>query len=371
MATDPNLRSALGRVGIIAAAHHVGRFEQPMRVGCPRCRQPLPAGWSGRWQCPACSCGGDQIDYLTWTGLSFPDARKLLLGNVSAWSTWEKETLRRALPMPYVLARLGIPLWHGRIHCPDTSAHRRGDVHPSCGVFPDGVHCFACGLHTDIFGVWSLVRGTEFRTAWLELLALAQDLDQPVALAPGVLRASGSQDGSAFADLYAEVLDCCEPLAETPAAGYLASRAIDPVLASAFGVRWASNRALGRIQRLLDERPAELVTSAGLVDEDGLFVLRRHRLLFPALRDERVVWLQGRSTRAGVAKRWRWRSLTGIVPCPMGLDQLRDSAPDVPVHVTEGPTNHDAAPGPRARNAASSAEVALGTRSPSLLARGG
>ncbi|MCK2240660.1 MULTISPECIES: hypothetical protein [unclassified Crossiella] len=339
MSTDPTLRLALSRLGIIAAARHIGRFEQPMRVGCPRCGDRLPAGWSGRWNCPSCACGGDQVDYLTSTGLSFPAARNLLLDNATSWSSWEKEALRRALPMPYLLGRLGIPLRHGRIRCLDGSLHRRGDVTPSCAVYPDAVHCFACGFHTDIFGVWARMRSTEFRTAWLELLALAQELDSPVTVNPGLVRGCGTQDGTAFAELYAAVLDCCEPLADTPVAGYLAGRAINPVLAGEFGVRWVSNPALGRIQRLLGAYPAEFVTAAGLVEGDGLFVLRQHRLIFPAHRDEKIVWLQGRSTRQGVAKRWRWRSLTGITPCPLGLPQLLDAAAEEPVHVAEGPTD--------------------------------
>ncbi|MGO1053069.1 hypothetical protein [Crossiella sp. CA198] len=262
-----------------------------------------------------------------------------MLANVLDWSSWEKEALRRALPMPFVLTRLGIPLQHGRIRCVNDNAHRRRDADPSCSVYMDAVHCFACGLHEDVFGVWSRVRRIDFLTTWRELLILAQGLDHPVTVDPGVLRTTAPRDGAAFAELYAAMLDCCEPLPDTPGASYLTGRAINPLVAQGIGVRWVSNLALGRIQRLLGSHPDNLVAEAGLVDDRGLFTLRRHRLLFPACVDGKVVWLQGRSTNPTVAKRWRWRSLNGITLVPLGLDQLHSADPAVPVHVAEGPTD--------------------------------
>ncbi|WP_158103617.1 hypothetical protein, partial [Crossiella equi] len=144
MAADPVLQRVLARVTVAAAANHCGRFDPPFRVRCPKCDRHLPAGWGARWSCVHCATGGDQIDYLTTTGLSFPQARSLLVTNGTSWSGWEKASLRAALPVPFVLARLGVTPEHGRIRCLNTGGHARGDVDPSCSLYRDAVHCFAC-----------------------------------------------------------------------------------------------------------------------------------------------------------------------------------------------------------------------------------
>jgi DNA primase len=203
-------------------------------------------------------------------------------------------------------------------------------------VYPSAVHCFACGYHADIFAVWQQLRQVDFHTAWTDLLALAQQQDSvPVAefAQDAVMR-----NGQDFVPLYDQVLDCCEALVDTRGAAYLTGRGIDPAAAAELGVRWAGNPALGRIQHLLAQHDT-VAEEAGLADRNGRFTLRCHRLLFPSHRDGQVVWMQGRSTRADVAKLWRWRSLTGITPWPTGLSLLDSQPTEEPVYVIEGPTD--------------------------------
>jgi hypothetical protein len=44
----------------------------------------------------------------------------------------------------------------GNIKCP-SGEHE--DVNPSCKVYPDGVHCFSCGFHADVYALSSLDLG--------------------------------------------------------------------------------------------------------------------------------------------------------------------------------------------------------------------
>lgn len=338
---DTTLGQAKRILGVAAAANYTNRFTAPMHVTCPQCGQTLPPGWSHRWSCTGCGSGGDVVDYLRATGLSFVEARDVVLAKASQWSAWEKDALREAVPMPFVLDQLGVAQHGGRIHCLNSQGHRRGDANPSCAVYPSTVHCYACGYHADVITVWETVRDTDFRSAWSELMMVAQNLDGPVSpcVTPRSSTRTINRNGLDFVPLYDEVLSCCEPLLDTPGALYLADRGIDPHTAERQGVRWVSNQALGRIQHLLQSHPNTIAESSGLLSSDGLFTLRCHRLLIPSQRDGHTVWLQGRSTRADVGKRWRWRSLTGITPWPVGLPLL-DSAPaDTPVFVTEGSTD--------------------------------
>jgi hypothetical protein len=41
----------------------------------------------------------------------------------------------------------------GNIRCPSGT---HPDSHPSCKVYPDGLHCFACGFHADIYTLAAL-----------------------------------------------------------------------------------------------------------------------------------------------------------------------------------------------------------------------
>lgn len=333
---DRDLRQALRTLSIAAAAKYVDRFTPPMRIRCPRGPHDLPAGWSRRWHCDQCRLDGDLVDYLRSTGMGFSAVRSLILANREQWVRWERRALRQALPMRSVLELLGIPVSGKLIRCLNPQAHRRGDVRPSCTVYPEAVHCFSCGFHADVMAVWQHVKQCDFRTAWETLLRQAQEGAIHIGQTNTVASTPVARDGQDFVPLYDRVMTCCEPLPATRGADYLAGRGIDAEAAHQLGVRWASNAAVGRIQDLLDALPREVGQEAGLLDRKGLFTLRRHRLLFPARWNGTTVWLQGRSTRAGVGSRHRWRSLIAIRPWPLGLELL-DA--DGPVYVGEGSTD--------------------------------
>jgi hypothetical protein len=50
----------------------------------------------------------------------------------------------------YLAATGRSPNEAGNIVCP-SGEHE--DLHPSCKVYADGVHCFACGFHEDVYGL--------------------------------------------------------------------------------------------------------------------------------------------------------------------------------------------------------------------------
>ncbi|MCO1580536.1 hypothetical protein M8C13_32755 [Crossiella sp. SN42] len=279
------------------------------------------------------------MDFLRATGLTFAQARTLLVAEADQWADVERKLLRVAVPIPMVLALLDIPTEGRMIRCPNPAAHRRGDARPSCAVYPDGLHCFSCGFHADAVALWQQVRGCDFRTAWQDLMRQAQQNTVGAEAHEVVATPRPMRNGRDFVPLYDEVLACCPPLQETAGAAYLATRGVDAEAAHHLGVRWVSNPALGKIQSLLDSLPAGAASDAGLVDSHGLFALRCHRLLFPARWDGQTVWLQGRSTRRDVAKHERWRSLAAIRPWPVGLDLLDRSGPADRVFVCEGLTD--------------------------------
>ncbi|MBP2477591.1 DNA primase [Crossiella equi] len=334
---NTELRRALRRIDLASAAHAIGRFAYPMRVTCPSCSTPLAPGWDHEWRCASCGKEGDVIDYLRAHGMSFTQAQQLVLANVDRWVSWGRRALREALPLTSVLGELEVSLHGNTIRCLVAENHRRGDLRPSCTVYADAVHCFACGFHADAIAVWRMVRGCDYPTARRELLILAQQGRDSVAVQ--VPDRVPARNGLDFVPLFDDVLACCPPLPVTTGGQYLRSRGIDVEAAHELGVRWLSNVSLGRIHRLLDRLPSGTGADAGLLDSHGRFTLRCHRLVIPARAGGGIVWMQGRSTRPDVPKPRRWRSLPSIRPYPVGLDLL-DAAPlSRPVFLAEGMTD--------------------------------
>jgi len=76
------------------------------------------------------------------------------------------EQIKEDISMPELLQRYGIKVNRARmIHCP----FHGDDRHPSMKVYPDSVHCFACGFHGDIFDFVRKMDNCDFKTAYFAL----------------------------------------------------------------------------------------------------------------------------------------------------------------------------------------------------------
>src|SRR5262249_23585134 len=104
------------------------------------------------------------------------------------------------------------PLVSGKVHCPF-----HDDTHPSCHIYDDHYHCFACGAHGDRIDWLRAVEGLSFRAAQ-DALACWEPRERPAA--------AREDDGKTLAQ--ARVLwNEAGPIAGTRAIDYLAFREID------------------------------------------------------------------------------------------------------------------------------------------------
>jgi len=107
---------------------------------------------------------------------------------------------------------VGEPLVSGKVHCPF-----HDDTNPSCHIYDDHYHCFACGAHGDAIDWLREVEGLSFRAAQ-DALASWEPREHPAA--------TREDDGKTLAQ--AQVLwDEAKPIAGTLAIDYLAFRQID------------------------------------------------------------------------------------------------------------------------------------------------
>lgn len=83
------------------------------------------------------------------------------------------EDIKAEVDVPTFLRQQGIEIRRGMCHCFVHGA----DKHPSMKVYPDGVHCFACGFNGDIFGIYQQIFGCDFKTAYI---ALGGQYEKPV-----------------------------------------------------------------------------------------------------------------------------------------------------------------------------------------------
>lgn len=88
-------------------------------------------------------------------------------------------------------------------------------------------------------------------------------------------------------------------------------------------------------EKLLELYDADSLDALGVVYRGTRLAFQDHRLLFPIVRDDVIVYVQGRSLGAVEKKSDRWRSMRGSVPCPYGMDSVVDTK--LPIIAAEGP----------------------------------
>lgn len=107
---------------------------------------------------------------------------------------------------------VGEPLAHNKVRCPF-----HDDATPSCHIYHDHYHCFACGAHGDAINWLMEVEGLSF-TAAQDALACWEPRQRPAA--------ELADDGKTL-ERARKLWDAAQPIAGTRAADYLTFRHID------------------------------------------------------------------------------------------------------------------------------------------------
>lgn len=235
--------------------------------------------------------------------------------------------------------------------CPIPSHGHSGNGRPSLSVdLQQGLfHCFSREEGGDCISFYELMHGVSFTRAVTELareLGLNGKRRSARSLA---LRAAPDTDDAGheeFEPVEAERLsEMCEAFLaacrdEDQAEGinYLARRGIDRQTAARAGIVYFPRRAYRRVmRRMLDGFPLSDLQGGGLFNARRHLTFYRHRLLFPFLVEGRAVYLQARTTAAGVEP--RWHNLRGGVPSLYNVDSLEGLPTSSIVYLVEGFTD--------------------------------
>ena len=136
----------------------------------------------------------------------------------------------------------------------------------------------------------------------------------------------------------ARFLDICRAEDQLEGTAYLARRGIDAATARRAGVTYFPRRAYRRVmRRMLDSFAVETLRRAGLFNRKEHLTFYHHRLLFPFYVGGRPVYLQARTTAAGVEP--RWHNMRGHVPALYNADSLGALASGAVVYLVEGFTD--------------------------------
>ena len=237
--------------------------------------------------------------------------------------------------------------------CPIPSHAHSGKGNPSLsidtarGLF----HCFSRDEGGDAFRFYELMHGVSFSRAVREMaraagirrtrkatgralaLSAAPDADAPDERAP-----VEPLDAARMVAVCETFLGVCRREDQTEGLNYLARRGIDAATAQRTGVTYFPRRAYRRVMRQMREGFAlEELQRGGLFNARERLTFYRHRLLFPFYVERRAVYLQARTTAAGVAP--RWHNMRGGVPALYNVDALAGLASGSVVYLVEGFTD--------------------------------
>jgi DNA primase len=238
-----------------------------------------------------------------------------------------------------------------RLHgfCPIPSHAHSGKGHPSLSIdLQQGLfNCFSRDEGGDAITFYELMHGVTFARAVKEL-ARELGLDgrrerRPSLAAVSAPDAAGAEsfeplDPEQTADVCARFLEVCRAEGQLEGTAYLARRGIDAATARRAGVTYFPRRAYRRVmRRMLEAFNVETLWRAGLFNRKEHLTFYHHRLLFPFFVGGRPVYLQARTTAAGVEP--RWHNMRGPVPALYNADSLRALASDSVVYLVEGFTD--------------------------------
>jgi DNA primase len=238
--------------------------------------------------------------------------------------------------------------------CPIPAHTHSGRGHPSLSVdLTRGLfHCFSRDEGGDAIRFYELMHELKFSRAVLELareLGLAGRSKRRDArslalrAAPDEELAATGQDFEPLAqgrisDICETFLAACRVEDQAEGLNYLARRGIDGETARRAGVVYFPRRAYRRVMRRMQAAfaLAELQRS-GLFNARAHLTFYRHRLLFPFRVEGRAVYVQARTTAAGVEP--RWHNMRGSVPSLYNVDALPELKSGSIVYLVEGFTD--------------------------------
>src|SRR5215212_352582 len=222
-----------------------------------------------------------------------------------------------------------------RLHglCPIPSHAHTGKGHPSLSVdLQQGLfNCFSRGEGGDAITFYELMHGVTFARAVREL-ARELGLDGRKSRPSLASRAepdpaeSESETGEPLnpeqvASVCTRFVEVCRAEDQLEGRAYLARRGIDAETARRASVTYFPRRAYRRVmRRMLEAFNVETLRRAGLFNRREHLTFYRHRLLFPFISEGRALYLQARTTAAGVVP--RWHNMRGAVPSLYNADSL-------------------------------------------------
>ncbi|HEX8720093.1 MAG TPA: CHC2 zinc finger domain-containing protein [Pyrinomonadaceae bacterium] len=235
--------------------------------------------------------------------------------------------------------------------CPLPAHGHSGKGHPSLSVdLQHGLfNCFSRDEGGDAITFYELMHGVSFARAVRELareLGLEGRGRRGPSLASRAAPDAAEAEGESFepldavqaAEVCARFLEICRAEDQLEGTAYLARRGIDAATARRARITYFPRRAYRRVmRRALDAFPLETLRRAGLFNRREHLTFYRHRLLFPFFVGGRPVYLQARTTAAGVEP--RWHNMRGPVPALYNADALESLPSGEVVYLVEGFTD--------------------------------
>jgi DNA primase len=242
-----------------------------------------------------------------------------------------------------------------RLHtlCPIPSHKHTGRGSPSLSIdLSRGLfHCFSRGEGGDAFEFYERMHGVSFAQA---VGALARDLGiedsrgrrrrtTPArAAAPDAAEETAADEEplplEGVTAVCEKFLRACRAEDQTEGRNYLSRRGIDARTVERARVTYFPRRAYRRVmRRMLDSFPLDTLRRSGLFNRRAHLTFYRHRLLFPFVVEGRAVYLQARTTAAGVEP--RWHNMRGGVPALYNSDSLAELPSGAVVYLVEGFTD--------------------------------
>jgi DNA primase len=234
-------------------------------------------------------------------------------------------------------------------HCPIPSHAHSGKGSPSLSVdLSRGLfHCFSRNEGGDSIRFYELMHGASFARAVREMAhELGLDDAQRSLAFRAAPDASEPDSQAALPPLSTERMQAvCESFLATcrredqaEGVNYLARRGINAATMIRCGVAYFPRRAYRRVmRRMLDGFSLEELQLSGLFNARAHLTFYRHRLLFPFFIEDRPVYLQARTTAAGIEP--RWHNMRGAVPSLYNADALAQLLSGEIVYLVEGFTD--------------------------------
>ena len=234
--------------------------------------------------------------------------------------------------------------------CPLPTHRHSGKGHPSLSIdLTRGLfHCFSRDEGGDAITFYQLMHNVAYGRAVREM---ARELGVSAKRSPRALALRAAPDPpdetapepdplprARVAAICEAFLAACRGEDQAEGLNYLARRGIDAQTARRAALAYFPRRAYRRVmRRMLDAFPLAELQRAGLFNARAHLTFYRHRLLFPFRLAGRAVYLQARTTAAGVEP--RWHNMRGGVPSLYNVDALAELPTGHTVYLVEGFTD--------------------------------